>query len=208
MMETEVILFLHRSITADFPNCNNSHNDDDDDDDNNNPPSITVNGTTMSATTRTAHLQREIPIEEGFTLDDFLATASLLGCNPMQLCIGLVDTPGNGGISPELLAELLLVVYGRTVTATVSATGIEIEVREMTAEDEEIITIKVTPQLAAVRQEDGSTEVCVICMESAASSQEEEWSSAAGCDTHRFHTACIRLWPGGTCPTCRAPFRV
>lgn len=195
-------------------------------DQNSTPPAITVDENTMmmTATTRTAHLERKIPSEEegGFALDDFLATADLLGCSPMQLCLGLVDAPGNGGISPELIAELLLVVYGRTVTATISGAGLDVEVREMTANDEEVLTIKVIPQLTAVDTANQDGAVCVICMESSATTpspsqqqnqeeeekEEKEWSTAAGCDTHRFHTACIRLWTGGSCPSCRAPFRV
>ncbi len=47
--------------------------------------------------------------------------------------------------------------------------------------------------------------VCVICLGTGAESQQEDWVTAQGCDSHRYHSACIQHWTRGTCPLCRAP---
>jgi hypothetical protein len=49
---------------------------------------------------------------------------------------------------------------------------------------------------------------CSICLETNAETPGQGWSTAEGCDIHRFHTNCIRQWTSATCPMCRAPLQM
>lgn len=174
-------------------------------------PTVTVNGSTMTAITRTAYLRREIPIQDGFTPRDFIEMGYRLGCNHMHLMHELVRTPNRGGITADLISAVLLIVYRQTVDGENTENGIQtIPISDQL--ENRSRHVRFPPQLMPTESvpEDG---ICPICLETPPSSptpsQEEEeqhaWSTAIGCNLHSFHTECIQRWMGGSCPQCRAP---
>jgi hypothetical protein len=158
-----------------------------DEEDGENTPEITVQNRTLTAISRTLYYRRQIP-ERGVQLDDFLAMAEQLEVDPDWLLNSLFN---HLDIDNAVLLLVHLQLMNGGVVFVVGA--------ESPPEHP-------APRLNVLNEppEEGT---CAICLETSSDTPGKAWATAEGCDTHRFHTACIRDWRGGTCPICRVPLR-
>jgi hypothetical protein len=164
-------------------------------------PEISVHDGVMTAVSRIAYLRRGLPVETGFDFTDLVRTAALLGCQPVWLVSQLIVYPGRGGITAGVVGQLLATMWagaemvrtedGRTMLQVTDG------VRSFV-----VARIAAPPRLTAVPDTDAGEE-CAICLHSDGG----DWATAAGCDRHRFHAACISRWTGGACPLCRRTLR-
>jgi hypothetical protein len=182
-----------------------------------NIPKITIHGTTISFTTRTAYLRRDVP--DRFELNDVLHIADRLECNyPMVIARKLKDLDG---LITEDVWNDWMVFFGNSMTVIWNV-GRRFRVHVMR-------TIHTLNGIHTVRFiKDGETnevfvgdngrvlqltesvpedETCAICLDTRAETQNQVWATADGCSLHCFHAGCIGKLTQTTCPMCRAPLK-
>jgi hypothetical protein len=147
----------------------------------------------LTISSRRMYYRRVIPVG-GFESADFMDMAARLDFRPTELATVLSHRRYRGiaGQAVHLLAlthrlRFTPIVFLFTLTQPQQQRN--------------------PPRLNAVDAAPPQDEVCVICLETCASTPGQGWSTAEGCNTHRFHTACIGQWIGGTCPICRSELR-
>ena len=193
---------------------NNSNN-------NNEPqqlPTITINDGHAVALSRTVLYSRLIPAG-GFTFRDIFEMASRLQVRGMWLAAQL-SREEFGGAAGQHAADLALIYNGATLDTIMIANNdtsalnaamrriiignvggvVGVSQPEQQQEEEEHIPRLIICPYRSVPYE----EICAICTETRAEKPRLSWAFAEGCEAHRFHSACIRGWHGGTCPICRA----
>jgi hypothetical protein len=181
--------------------------------------SVTVEGSIMTAQSRTAYMRRLIPMD-GFEMVELTQITEMLNVDRYELASRLVTTTNQGGITFDLIGELMhlynfvVLIQGSPIDNNIRrfefvpvpapATAVALPVVVSAAAPPPRPTV-VHPRLipvAAHDNDDDNDEICAICIET--KGQHEQWVTAAGCNAHRFHASCISQWTRGTCPTCRA----
>ena len=154
---------------------------------------VSVSGSMLTAQSRTAYM-RTLILRDGFDMVELTQIADLLSVDRLELAARLINTPNQGGIGIDLIRELMT-LYNFMIFVQQGPDGDY--AYEFVPLAVVVVPKIVHPVLTAVPAPED--EPCAICLQINAN----EWSTAAGCSFHRFHTECISQWTRGSCPVCR-----
>ncbi len=159
--------------------------------------SVSVSGSMLTAQSCTAYMRRLI-LRDGFDMVELTRIADLLSVDRLELATRLMNTPNQGGMDIYLIDEIMA-LYNRTIIFQQGPDGNYTYVFVPLAV---VVVPKIVhPVLTSVPAPEDDP--CAICLQINAN----EWSTAAGCSFHRFHTECISQWTRGSCPVCRKVLR-
>ena len=162
----------------------------------------------MIAQSRTAYMRRLIP-RDGFEMVELTQITEMLNVDRYELASRLVATRNQGGITLDLIRELatlynfvILIQSTNNIQqfefVPVPAASAVVTLPAVVVVDQAPVVVH--PRLIPVVTPIAQDETCIICLQT----NKEQWVTAAGCNSHRFHAGCISRWTRGTCPTCRA----
>jgi len=151
----------------------------------------------------------------GYDILEFARIARALRCRPGRLAQLLCSGRSREIVGPSIeLFMIWMQMYQFTVNQVVRMVHtIEPELRaqaELVQMIDGMLPVSQGPQEGLQLNEAAPTDdqCCSICLETNAETPGQGWSTAEGCDIHRFHTNCIRQWTSATCPMCRAPLQM